>query len=80
MKKGVNSAFFFLGIMAIEGIMVEKDVDLGIELLVKGAAKNNAYCFYYLSMLHNEGILVEKNPRLEFIYLRRSAEEGFVQM
>ena len=25
-KKGVNSGFFFLGIMAIEGVMVKKDV------------------------------------------------------
>ena len=47
---------------------------------MKGAAKNNAYCLYYLSMLYNEGILVEKNPRLEFVYLKRAAEEGFVQM
>ena len=52
-KKGVHSAYFFLGIMAIEGIYVEKNVDVGIEYLVKGASKNNAYCFYYLSMLYN---------------------------
>ena len=41
---------------------------------------NNAYCFYYLAMLYNEGKHVEKNPKLEFLYLKRAAEEGFVQM
>jgi len=52
--------------MAIEGVLAKKDVETGIELMVKGAAKNNAYCYYYLSMLYNEGTIVEKNPRLEF--------------
>ena len=79
-KKGVHSAYFFLGVMAMEGIYLKKDPELGIEYLVKGAAQNNAYCFYYLSMLYNEGVYVEKNPRLEFLYLKRAAEEGFVQM
>ena len=31
-------------------------------------------------MLYNEGVYVEQNPRLEFLYLKRAAEEGFVQM
>jgi len=64
--------------MAIEGIIVEKDINAGIEFLIKGASKNNAYCYFYLSMLHDEGIIVEKNPRLQFTYLKRAAEEGFV--
>ncbi len=66
--------------MAIEDSYPEKNTELGIEYLIRGAAYNNAYCFYYLSMLHNEGILVEKDPKLEFLYLKRAAEEGFVQM
>ena len=64
--------------MALEGIHLKQDADLGIEYLIRGAAYNNAYCFYYLSMLYNEGTYVEKNPKLEFLYLKRAAEEGFV--
>ena len=71
--KGVVSSYFFLGIMAIEGVLVERDLEAGLEFLVKGAAKNNAYCYYYLAMLHSEGALVEKNERLEFIYVERAA-------
>ena len=79
-RKGVSSGYFFLGILALEGIWVHKDVETGLRLLYKGASKNNAYCYFYLSMLHHEGIVVEKSPLLEFTYLKRAAEEGFVQM
>jgi TPR repeat protein len=65
-RKGVSSAYFLTGMMAVEGILAKKDVETGLRLLYKGAAKNNAYCFFYLSMLHHEGIIVDKNPRLEF--------------
>lgn len=77
-KAGVHSGYFFLGVMALEGIHLKQDPDLGIEYLIRGAAYNNAYCFYYLSMLYNEGVYVEKNAKLEFLYLKRAAEEGFV--
>jgi TPR repeat protein len=76
----IYSAYFLLGLMHIEGIYAVKSVEKGINYLERGAAMNNAYCFYYLSMLYNEGQLVEKNPTLEFLYLKRAAEEGFVQM
>lgn len=78
MAKGVNSGNFFLGLMYLDGIYVERDVERGLEYLYRGAAKNNAYCFYYLAMLHAEGELVEKSKELEFHYMKRSAEEGFV--
>lgn len=60
-EKGVNSGNFFLAIMHIEGIYVEKsqkNIEQGLEYLYDGAAKNNAYCFYYLAMLHAEGEIV----------------------
>lgn len=66
--------------MAIEGVLVERDVEAGLEFLVKGAAKNNAYCYYYLAMLHSEGTFVEKNERLEYLYVERAAKQGFAQM
>ena len=59
---------------------MKREVELGIDYLVQGAAMNNAYCFYYLAMLYSEGKHIEKNQKLEFLYLKRAAEEGFVQM
>jgi hypothetical protein len=55
--------------MTIEGLYVERNTDLGLEYLYKGASKYNAYCYYYLALLHNEGIIVPKNNKLEFLYL-----------
>ena len=75
----VYSAYFFLGIMYLEGVNdVVKDYERGLECLYKGAAGNNAYCYYYLAMLHAEGKIVSRDPKLEFLYLKRAAEEGFV--
>ena len=59
---------------------MQKNPQVGIEYLIKGAAHNNAYCYYYLAMIYNEGVIVPKNQRLEFLYLKRAAEEGFVEM
>ena len=56
------AGYFYLGVMAIEGIYPKKNVELGLDYLIRGAAKNNAYCYYYLSMLYNEGKLIEKDP------------------
>ena len=64
--------------MNLQGIHTEKNTEQGLEFLIRGAAKNNPYCYYYLAMLHSEGILVEKSSKLEFLYLKRAAEEGFV--
>jgi TPR repeat protein len=36
------------------------------------------FCFFELSRIHSEGIIEKKNSALEFLYLKRSAEEGFV--
>jgi TPR repeat protein len=63
-KKGVHSAYFFLGIMYIEGIYVKRDYLKAIDCYTKGAAKNNAYCFFELSRIYGEGEVIEKNPKL----------------
>lgn len=79
-ERGVSSAYFLLGLMSIEGKLVERDVEFGLECLYNGAAKNHAYCYYYLALLYNEGVHVPKNAHLEFKYVKRAAEEGFAQM
>jgi TPR repeat protein len=79
-KQGIPSAWFYLGVINIEGVWGERDPEMGLKYLVRGAASNSAYCYFYLAMLYAEGRVVEKNPRLEFLYVKRAAEEGFVQM
>ena len=76
--KGVGASYYYLGTMYEEGIYATKDGEAAVDCYISGAAKNNAYCFYKLSILHGEGRIVEKDPYLEFRYLKRSAEEGFV--
>ena len=72
------SAYFYLGLMHLECIYVKKDAHKAFDLYIKGAAKNNAYCFFELSRIYAEGEIADKDPKLQFLYLKRSAEEGFV--
>lgn len=76
--EGIHSSYFFLALMTMEGLLVQRDYELGLEYLYRGASKYNAYCFYYLAMIYNEGTVVPKNSKLEFLYLSKAAEEGFV--
>lgn len=62
----------------LEGIFVTQNADKAVDFYIKGAAKNNAFCFFELSRLYREGEVVERDTYLEALYLRRSAEEGFV--
>mmetsp|Transcript_23974 Transcript_23974/g.32130 ORF Transcript_23974/g.32130 Transcript_23974/m.32130 type:complete len:118 (+) Transcript_23974:988-1341(+) len=62
----------------LEGIFVTVDTDKAVDCYVRGAAKNNAFCFFELSRLYREGEVVEQDTYLEALYLRRAAEEGFV--
>lgn len=64
--------------MYLEGVYVKKDAEKALDCYIKGAAKNNAYCFFELSRLYSEGEIVDKDQRLQMHYLKRSAEEGFV--
>ena len=58
-KKGVYSAYFYLGLMYLEGIYVKKDNEEALNCYIKGAAKNNAYCFFELSRIYGEGEIVD---------------------
>ena len=62
----------------LEGTFVKMDPEKAVDAYVRGAAKNNAFCFFELSRLYREGEHVEKDSYLEALYLRRAAEEGFV--
>jgi TPR repeat protein len=66
--------------MYLEGIFVKKDHVKALDCYIKGAAKNNAYCYFELSRIYGEGgeSGEERNEKLQFLYLKRSAEEGFV--
>ena len=76
-EKGISPAYFYMGRIYLEGIYVEKDTEKAIDLYVEGAAKNNAFCFFELSRIY-AGEVEEKDPYLQFLYLKRAAEEGYV--
>jgi uncharacterized protein len=61
-----------------EGIYVPVNYDRALEHYIRGAAKNNAFCYFELSRIYSEGVIEPINPALQFLYLKRSAEEGFV--
>ena len=77
-NKGVSSAWFWLGNVYMDGTWVTQDPDRAIECYVKGAAKNNAYCFFELSRHYREGVIVEQSNYLAGKYLKGAAENGFV--
>lgn len=73
-KSGINSAFFYLGMIHLEGIYVERDVEKAFDFYVEGAAKNNAYCFFELSRIYGEGEgHIKPDPYLAFLYLKHAA-------
>ena len=62
----------------LEGTYVKPNVELAVENYVRGAAKNNAFCYFELSRLYAQDEVFDKDPYLQGLYLKRSAEEGFV--
>ena len=78
-SKGVHSSNLYLGMIYLEGVYVEKDVEKGIDFYVRGAAKNNAFCFFELSRIYSGQDGMDRDRYLEFSYLKRAAEEGFVR-
>ena len=78
-NKGVYNAHFYLGLIYYDDVLIETDPDKALDHYIRGAAKNNAFCFFELSRIYSEGMIIEKpNHALSFLYLKRSAEEGFV--
>lgn len=75
---------FYLGMINLEGRFVPKDAIAAHLYFIEGAARNNAYCYFELSRIYSgedETInLIDDKPSksLQFLYLKRSAEEGFV--
>lgn len=78
--KGIHSAYFYLGLMNLEGIypVKHKNPHIALDFYIKGAARNNAYCYFELSRIYGEGEIVKRDEKLQFTYLKRSASEGFV--
>lgn len=76
--QGVHNAHFYLGMIYYEGTYVQHDPDIALDHYIRGAAKNNAFCYFELSRIYGEGIIAPRNPALSFLYLKHAAEEGFV--
>ena len=54
-SKGVSSAYFYLGMLYLGDEYVQRDIEKALDCYVRGAAKNNAYCFFELSRIYDEG-------------------------
>lgn len=76
-KQRVSSAYFYLGMIHTEGTYVKQNPEKALDYYIRGAALNNAFCYFELSRIYNEGVIDGKDEQLEFLYLKRSAEEGF---
>ena len=63
-KNGVFSANFYLGEIELAGSIGHPNSEKAIDFFIRGAAKNDPYCFLVLSKIYAEGILVEKDTRL----------------
>ena len=62
----------------LEGKFLKPNAERAVEYYVRGAAKNNAFCYFELSRLYSEGEIFDKDSYLQGLYLKRAAEEGFV--
>lgn len=60
-SKGIHNAHFYLGMIYYEGIYIDHDPDIALDHYIRGAAKNNAFCFFELSRIYSEGIIATKN-------------------
>ena len=77
-SKGVHPANFYLGFIYLGGDYIQRDIEKAIDFYVRGAAKNNAFCYFELSRIYSGNDEVERDRYLEFTYLKRAAEEGYV--
>ena len=52
--------------MHLEGLYPVKgrDPERALDYYVKGAARNNAYCYFELSRIYGEGEIVKKDEKL----------------
>ena len=51
----MSSAYFILGMIYMEGVFVKPDPEKALDNYIRGAAKNNAFCFFELSRIYAEG-------------------------
>lgn len=63
-NKGVSSADFYLGMIHYEGMYVRQDFQRALQHYIKGAARNNAFCFFELSRIYAEGEVDGHKPHL----------------
>lgn len=79
-SKGVAAAYFYLGLMHLEGLypVKHKDFTTAFDFYIYGASRNNAFCYFELSRIYGEGVFIPKDEKLQFMYLKKSAQEGFV--
>lgn len=47
-----------------EGIYVKINQEKALEHYIRGAAKNNAFCYFELSRIYSEGLIEPINPVL----------------
>jgi hypothetical protein len=51
--------------MHLEGLKpAKKDPERALDFYIKGAARNNAYCYFELSRIYGEGEIVPRDERL----------------
>jgi TPR repeat protein len=55
--KGVSNAHFYLGMIYYEGHFVDHNAEMALDHYIRGAAKNNAFCYFELSRIYSEGRL-----------------------
>jgi TPR repeat protein len=62
-ENGVYSAYFYLGLIHLEGLFPigKRDPEQALDFYIKGASKNNAYCYFELSRIYGEGEIVPRD-------------------
>jgi uncharacterized protein len=76
-KNGNPEGQYYLGMMYINGIATEKDIDDGIALLQKSAKQSNILALNELTQIYfSSNTFVKKNEQLAASFAKRSADLG----
>lgn len=72
-------SFYYLGELSEKGdVPGGIDLKFALECYLIAAAYDNPSAFFKLSKFHKEGIVCEKDLKLEFHYMKKSAEMGLL--
>ena len=70
---------FQLGIMKVEGMLTEKDVEGGLDLLERAVSGNLPAAHHYMGLVHLNGKVLPENREMALVHFQKAADLGHAE-